>query len=171
MTTQHRHARKKIFIDPTVQGAIVARILLHWTYAMLAGFLCLLMLHMFMDGVGTPFIEHLQNMWTRYGFLFIVMVCTFPAFAYDSIKLSHRFAGPVFSIRTALHKLGQGETIPQVRFRKSDFWKELADDINLHLGPVGEGGSRVEGRERGQRTRLRANTSSVGLPERNRRHA
>jgi hypothetical protein len=62
--------------------------------------------------------------------LLIIMVCLFPAFAYDSIKLSHRFAGPIYSVRTALRKLADGEDMPELSFRKGDFWTDMSGDIN-----------------------------------------
>jgi hypothetical protein len=54
----------------------------------------------------------------------------FPVFAYDCVRLSHRFAGPIYSLRTALRKLADGQCIPEVSFREDDFWKDVARDVN-----------------------------------------
>ena len=122
--------RKKLFVDPVVQGAILRRLFLHWAYAMLAGTLVLLLLSVFMNGVDRPLVYHLSSMWENYGILLIIMVCLFPAFAYDSIKLSNRFAGPIFAMRMAIKTLADGGTIPELTCRKGDFWTEMATDLN-----------------------------------------
>lgn len=130
MGFQNARTRKKLFIDPVVQGALLRRLLLHWLYAMLAGAMTLLLMQVFLNGVDKPFAYHLQTLWTNYGLLFVVMTCLFPAFAYDSIRLSHRFAGPIYALRTALKTLADGGNIPEVTFRRGDYWTELAADLN-----------------------------------------
>jgi hypothetical protein len=62
--------------------------------------------------------------------LFIALIVIFPIFAYDSLKLSNRFAGPMVSFRNALKKLSRGEPVKPLSFRKGDFWRELAADFN-----------------------------------------
>lgn len=130
MGFNNTRTRKKLFIDPVVQGALLRRLLLHWLYAMLAGTMTLLLMQVFLNGVDKPFSYHLRTLWTNYGLLFVVMTCLFPAFAYDSIRLSHRFAGPVYALRTALRTLAEGGKIPEVNFRRGDYWTELAADLN-----------------------------------------
>ncbi len=122
--------RKKLFIDPAVQGALVRRLMLHWIYVMIALFSCLLIGQILSTGTEYSLGTYLALMWQKYGMLFVVMLCLFPAFAYDSVKLSNRFAGPMFSLRQALQKLGRGEDIPPLRFRRGDFWTEIAADVN-----------------------------------------
>jgi hypothetical protein len=124
------HQRKKLFVDPVVQGALLRRLMLHWIYVMLALFTALLIGQILSSGVEGSLGTHLATMWAKYGILLIVMLCLFPAFAYDSIKLSNRFAGPIYSTRQALRKLGQGEDIPNLSFRKGDYWTDMASDVN-----------------------------------------
>jgi hypothetical protein len=58
------------------------------------------------------------------------MATVFPAFALDSIRLSHRFAGPMVSFAKALDRMARGQRIEDLAFRKSDFWKQLAENLN-----------------------------------------
>jgi hypothetical protein len=128
---QHsKRTRRKLFIDPVVQGAILRRLALHWLCTLLTAFVCLLMVHVFTAGVDLPFREQMRQMWERYGLFFIALLFTLPAYAYDSVKLSHRFAGPAFAIRMTLRKLADGHDIPEITFRKGDFWTDIAVDIN-----------------------------------------
>ena len=98
--------RKKLFIDPAVQGALLRRLMLHWIYVMIALFSCLLIGQILSTGTEYSLGTYLALMWQKYGMLFVVMLCLFPAFAYDSVKLSNRFAGPMFSLATGVAEAG-----------------------------------------------------------------
>lgn len=50
--------------------------------------------------------------------------------AASSILLSHRIAGPLYRIELTLDKLIQGQDVQQIRLRKNDELKELAEKIN-----------------------------------------
>ena len=54
-----------------------------------------------------------------------------PAIAYDILKLSHRFVGPVYRLHKAIKSLAAGEETPPVRLRKDDFWKDVIADFNV----------------------------------------
>ena len=58
----------------------------------------------------------------------MVLIC--PFFIYRSVKFSHRFAGPIWRLRREIRALNDGGPIAPVRFRKGDFWEDLADDFN-----------------------------------------
>jgi hypothetical protein len=51
----------------------------------------------------------------------------------DTIKLSHRFAGPVVNLRRSMREIAEGGTPRKLQFRRTDFWHELADDYNALL--------------------------------------
>jgi hypothetical protein len=122
--------RKKLFVDPAVQGALLRRLILHWFYALIALFACLFFGQILSTGMENSLGAQLALMWENYGIVLIAMLCLFPAFAYDSLKLSNRFAGPMYSMRVALQKLGRGEDIKPLSFRRGDFWTEIAADVN-----------------------------------------
>ena len=126
MPSEHkkRNNRRKLFIDPPVQGALLLRLFMHWSVA------TLLILHVFSHGVEQPFSFHATRLWELYGVLLVVMACFMPAFIYDSIKLSHRFAGPVFALKNALRRMARGEDIGELKFRKSDFWSDILVEVN-----------------------------------------
>lgn len=138
--------RKKLFVDKQVQGAIIRRLLVHWLVACLVMSFYLLTLEMLSRGMQGPFVDHLKSMWQRYSPLFVVVVTLFPVFAYDTVRLSHRFAGPMVSLKRNLRRLAEKQPVAPLRFRQGDFWHELTDDLNriaenmgLKHGP--EGGS------------------------------
>jgi hypothetical protein len=49
------------------------------------------------------------------------------------LLLSHRVAGPLYRLRKHLGSVARGETLSDVRFRKGDFFPEVADAYNLQM--------------------------------------
>jgi hypothetical protein len=124
------HKRKKLFIDKQVQGALVRQLVLRWIIAGFLIFLFLLVIQIVGSGANLNVDQHMGEMWAKYGGLLLAVVLVFPLFIYDSIKLGHRLAGPIFSFRRALSTLAQGKPIRPIQFRDDDFWSELTDDLN-----------------------------------------
>ncbi len=121
--------RKRKFVDPEVQGALTRRLLLHW-FAF-AGVAALITLGMqWMSDPFVPFREVLVGAWWTYSPVFLVLGCMLPLFVVDSIKLSNRFAGPLVRFRKAISDLADGQTPESIEFRNSDFWREMAGDLN-----------------------------------------
>jgi hypothetical protein len=49
------------------------------------------------------------------------------------LLLSHRVAGPLYRLRRHFAAVAHGETLSDVRFRKGDFFPEVADAYNLQM--------------------------------------
>ena len=140
MSAARNHKRKKLFIDPVVQGAIIRRIMLHWVLSIGTIFFFLFVMEMLLNGLHLSFGTHMANIWQQYGLLIVCLFCLMPVFAYDSIKLSHRFAGPMISFRRALRQLADGKDVRAVRFRDGDFWQPMADELNQLADRMREAG-------------------------------
>ncbi len=121
--------RKKTFVDPKVQGALVRRLVLHWcafiAVAAIVAF-CLQVL----SNPFTPIREHAQNVWWTHGPFLMVLVFMLPVFILDTIKLSHRFAGPIYRMRQTIRSLAKGGAYSPMKFRDHDFWQGMAEDFN-----------------------------------------
>ena len=122
--------RSKMLVDYPVQGSLVRQILIHWVIACCVIFVYLLCMQIFKGGIDKSLGEHLAGMWDQYGILLVVLATVFPVFVFDSIRLSHRFAGPMVPFGRALAQLSKGEAIEPVNFRDTDFWKHLSRDLN-----------------------------------------
>lgn len=130
------HSRSKHFIDSSVQGALTRRIIFHWLLFMVVTSGIALVLQVLADpfrGLTT----HLQNLWWTQGPFLLVTLFLLPVFVMDAIKLSHRFAGPIFNLRRSIRSIADGETPRKVSFRHGDFWQELAEDYNRMLTTLG----------------------------------
>ena len=142
-------ARKKNFIDSKVQGALARRIVFHWLLFIIVASVVAFIVQVLSD----PFrglSSHFQELWWSQGPFLLVMFFLLPVFVMDSIKLSNRFAGPIFSLRRAIRSIAQGDAPRKLTFRKYDFWKDLADDYNsmlLKLGAIKDGSEPAEKRD------------------------
>ena len=103
-----RPTRRKKFIDAPVQGSLVRRLVLHWMLFLiitaLAGFL--------LQVLSNPFRSvslHFQDISYTHGPLLLVMFFLLPVFIVDTIKLSHRFTGPIFALRRAMREVAEGK--------------------------------------------------------------
>lgn len=128
--------RKKHFIDRHVQGSLVRRMILHWMTFLSVAFFVSFVLQV-LSNPFRPMGEHLQNLWWTHGPFLLVVAFLLPAYVVDTIKLSHRFAGPIFSLRRALTEVASGAKARRLKFRANDYWKDLADQYNAVLERFG----------------------------------
>ena len=133
-----RHQRTKKFIDSDVQGALARRIISHWIVfvgvASVAAFLLQVLSNPFQ-----PPLQHLHNVWWTHGPFLVVLLFLLPVFVVDTVKLSHRFAGPICNLRRAMREIVQGQPPRKLRFRGDDFWQELATEYNAMLSRLAPG--------------------------------
>jgi len=128
--------RKKKFIDTCVQGALARRIIVHWLMFLAVGALVAFILQ-FLSNPFKPLEAHARDMWWTHGPFLLVLAFLLPVFVVDTIKISHRFAGPIYALRRALREVAQGEKARRLKFRKHDFWHNLADDYNAAMVKLG----------------------------------
>ncbi len=122
--------RSRILVDPPVQWAIAGRIIGHWMLLLS----CLITINVMvgvLTAVGqTSFGRALSNAAMSEMRTLAVLLLLTPIFLRDTLKMSNRFAGPMFRLRTALKKMSAGESQGPIKFRQGDFWLEAADDFN-----------------------------------------
>lgn len=124
------YKRSRFLIDPSVQWSITGRVLIHWGLFLT----CLVALGTFVRVLVVigeqPLSEALQTAAVSQVPVLAVMFVLLPLFLRDTLKLSNRFAGPMFRLRTSLKKLAGEQSTAPISFRKGDFWQEAADDFN-----------------------------------------
>ena len=130
--------RARILVDPKVQWAIAGRILLHWVLFLV----CILSISSMvrvLSAVGEqPFSEAFRSALVAQIPIFGVMLMLLPVFLLDTLKLSNRFAGPMYRLRTAIRSLSESEKTNSIKFRTGDFWQEVATDFNTVLSQIDE---------------------------------
>jgi len=127
-----RPQRRQKLVDTKVQGALARRVILHWLVFLAVASAATLLLQVLSDPFR-PISEHLQNAWYSHGPFVVVMVFLLPVFVIDTVKISHRFAGPIYSLRRAMRDVAEGQSPKKLQFREHDFWQELATDYNAMI--------------------------------------
>ncbi|QEG21837.1 hypothetical protein [Mariniblastus fucicola] len=127
-----KHVRKQNFVDSTVQGALLRRIVLHWfLYFVVAG-LAIVMLQAMLSGPdGQPLSKRVMQEVGEFTLVGLILICIFPAFLLDTVRFSNRFVGPVGRLRKYLRQLGQDGNTDRLSFRGGDFWAEMAEEFNV----------------------------------------
>lgn len=62
--------------------------------------------------------------------MLVAMLCLIPIFVQDTLILSNRIAGPICRLRSTIKRIGDGESVPPLAFRKNDMWDDLPDLFN-----------------------------------------
>ena len=145
MSQSSRAMRGKEYVDPQAQGALWRRLVMHWLAYIAIAMVFLVALEWMNDPFRSPS-ETVQTVWSTYSPLLLVLACMIPMFVYDSIRLSHRFAGLVFRLRKVIRSLATGEHLEPVEFRRGDFWQEMATDINSVIDRLGNAAKKSEER-------------------------
>lgn len=121
-----RNQRKKLFVDRSVQGAILLRQARHWALFLITAGAFLY----FVELLGPAPQKAGSNLLARHAPTALAVLVLAPIFIRDLCKLTNRFAGPMVRLRRAMHDLAEGREVAPVQFRKDDFWQDFAADFN-----------------------------------------
>jgi hypothetical protein len=121
--------RARLWVDPEVQGALILRVLVYWLACMIFVTLPLALIYAFANP-GKYLHEHYLNLLLRHWPVLAALTAMIPFIIYDTIRFSHRFAGPISRLRRELIRYEEGEEIFPIHFRKGDFWRDVVDRIN-----------------------------------------
>ena len=127
--------RDRILIDSEVQVDLLWQATKYW-------FFCLLTIALFMfcwtiltaDNLGSAAILH--TLMHQFGPAAATSVLVLPLIYFDLLRVSQRFAGPIFKLRQTLQAIAAGEKVSPLQFRDDDYWHELAADFNAALAKV-----------------------------------
>jgi len=140
-----KHVRKQNFVDSTVQGALLRRIILHWVmYFIVAGLAIVLLQAMLSGPDGGSLMERVMKEVSEFTLVGLILICIFPAFLLDTVRFSNRFVGPVGRLRRYLRQLGQENNTERLSFRGGDFWSEMAEEYNVVAKLVEEKDQEIE---------------------------
>ena len=146
-----RPQRRQKFIDSKVQGALARRIIFHWLVFLAVASVAALMLQVLSDPFR-PAGEHVENLWYTHGPFLVVMVFLLPVFVIDTIKLSHRFAGPIFSLRRTMREVADGKPPRKLQVPRGRFLARTGRRLQRDDRAAGTGGRHDEAVETEQDT-------------------
>ena len=122
--------RKQYFIDSKVQSALLRRLMMHWALMLLSLVSLGVLVQIFFGPANTTFFGAIRDSFGKQLPLLILMFVLVPVYLQDVVRLSHRFAGPMYRLRTILRSMADGGRGGKLRFRPGDFWHETATDFN-----------------------------------------
>jgi len=133
--SSNKNFRRRFFVDPQVQGALILRVVLYWVVCLVTVTLMLLCWRI-ATGPARLFYTHFDDMWFHYGPAMVASCILLPLLVIDIVRLSNRFVGPLVRLRRAMRALARGEHVEPVSFREGDFWLEFAQEFNALLARV-----------------------------------
>lgn len=129
--------RERILIDSDVQVDLLWQATKYW-------FFCLLTISLFsfcwtvLTTTNQGSVAVFNALIFNYGPAAAASIIVLPLIYFDLLRVSHRFAGPIFKLRRALKAIAAGEKVDSVHFREDDYWHELANDFNAALAKLNE---------------------------------
>jgi hypothetical protein len=132
------YQRSRYLIDPKVQWSIAGMITYHWAVFLLCLVTISAMVQVMVAAGHHPFVNSLTEAIRAHLPILGMMVLMLPIFLRDMLKMTNRFAGPMYRLRLSLSSLSNGRPTSKIRFRSKDFWQEVADDFNTILGRIEE---------------------------------
>jgi methyl-accepting chemotaxis protein len=92
--------------------------------------------YMTMDPNG-PTLEAIQAVKHNVIYLLVFFQIAFLALTFlISVFMSHRIAGPLFKLKQFFRMNGKGKLSPEIYFRKSDHFQDIADEYNHMMGTI-----------------------------------
>jgi hypothetical protein len=134
MVKSNTPRRSRSLVDPEVQGSVLKKITVHWFVLFLCNSLALVMWVRLFEQPDAEWAETLRECFYRYLPFLIVTIALVPAFVWDTLKLTNRFAGPILRLRQALADVAEGRAVTPLHFRQNDFWREIAENFNITVG-------------------------------------
>ena len=133
--------RRKYFVDPQVQGAILRQAACYWLYGSVTYTLVVFVYRIvphWLSGAGVDS----GTIWHHLAPMVFSSAVLFPIVMFSAVRFSHRFVGPMNHFRQILRQLSRGETAPLVKLRRNDFWRDVANELNQVSARLSEVSSR-----------------------------
>lgn len=124
-----RPLREQLLIEPEVQTALLFRAALYGT----ALAIYFTVIQFFSQQMQHPEVGAGDLMWSFLDEAIYWgpgLMLLGPLFAYDLLKMSNRFAGPVFRLRREMTRLVNNDSKVPISFRDEDFWHDVGDQFN-----------------------------------------
>lgn len=122
--------RRRTLVDPEVQGGVLRKIAIHWVLFFICNALAMMIWIRLFEQPDAGWGQTLSDTLLRFLPFFIITMALIPAFVWDTLKLTNRFAGPILRLRSALADASAGRAVSPLHFRNNDFWQEIAENFN-----------------------------------------
>jgi hypothetical protein len=138
--SRHEAQRKRLFVNRFLQGRVLAHVAWYWCIYHVCMWHALFLYHYLQhrgqilsgEQLMTGKDLYLDFARNHVGFL-LCAALTLPFVLWDTLKMTHRVAGPLVRITATLKQLARGENIREIRLRRGDLLVGLQDALNEFL--------------------------------------
>jgi methyl-accepting chemotaxis protein len=136
-----RGQRHRLFVSRTIQGNVMGRFALYWFgyhFALwhgmlLYGYIRGSLLQNFSNGGGMPFWTYYARFYEANNTVLFCAAAICPFLLWDTLRVTHRIAGPIERFKATLQKLTRGEEVREIQLRDNDMLQDLRDSFNEYL--------------------------------------
>ena len=121
--------RRQWYVDKEVQKDLAKRLFFYLIACILFVSLPIALVNT-VKNVEKNFFTHVAEVFYNHWPIMLTIGLMLPFAVNDMIRLSNRFAGPVFRLRRELATFAETGHMKEVFFRDNDFWKDLAFGVN-----------------------------------------
>ena len=122
-------SRHQLYIDNGLQAVLLRRLTLY-SIAALVYFVVILAIDIWVQQPELTPIEFLWGFFDEAIYWAPGLLALIPVLAYDLLRLTNRFAGPVFSLQREMAQLAAGKDVAPISFRDEDHWHPIAESFN-----------------------------------------
>ncbi|TWU40721.1 hypothetical protein [Novipirellula artificiosorum] len=128
--SESKARRNRKLVDREVQGGLIRKITVHWIVFFICNAIALTIWIRLFEQPDADWGTTVGDTMRRFFPFFVITMALIPAFVWDTLKLTNRFAGPILRLRGALAEVSTGRRVAPLSFRGNDFWQEMAADFN-----------------------------------------
>lgn len=130
-----RKKRKQLLVEPRVQLTLIRRVVVYWLCTAATVEFLYLTRQIAIGPEQSSFWGYFFNddLWQAAIRLAIGALVVLPLIIWDMLRMSNRFAGPIYRMRRTLRKVADNGPIENVKLRQGDFWGDFAEDLNAAL--------------------------------------
>ncbi len=110
--------RKTTLVDPEVQGSVLRKISIHWIVFFICNSIALMIWIRLFEQPDADWGQTFGDTLRRFLPFFVITAALIPAFVWDTLKLTNRFAGPIMRLRSALADASAGRGVKPLQFRQ-----------------------------------------------------
>jgi methyl-accepting chemotaxis protein len=122
------------------QHKLIARMIFYGAVYQLTLWNFLFCWRLLASGGGNFFQEYAQFS-REFAPMLLCFLLVMPPLIWDAVRFSHRIAGPIVQINSAIRNVTEGSPLDYVRLRENDELTELQDDFNSMLDTLSRAGT------------------------------
>jgi hypothetical protein len=128
------HPRTQVWVDPKFQSRILLRVGIYILGCSLIVLHSAFFFELIWQNLGTgphkSFLGSYCDFFARYAFMLFALALIMPAVLFDTLKFSHRVAGPLFRCRKTMQAMIDGRPVTEFTPRKHDLMEDLLQTFN-----------------------------------------